>query len=120
MKLVIHSVWTWECANIRVWAPPDPELIATTINIDIGAKGRRGKDTFQLRLATPKGLAAIEARDGIIAIRPLLVIERYDFHVVWGWLQETVAKCEAAGWTDCVANLRRWFDWEYDGMDTRD
>jgi hypothetical protein len=116
MKLVIHNVWTWDCANIRVWSPPDPDVIATTINLDIGAKGRAGTDTFQLRIASPKGLADMQARDGIVAIRPLLVIERYDFDSLWRWLQSTVAHCEAETWLACVDQLRRWFDWEYDGM----
>ncbi|MFT5430971.1 MAG: hypothetical protein ACI9OJ_001650 [Myxococcota bacterium] len=118
MKLVIHNVWTWDCGNLRIWEPADPSIIATTVNVDIGAKGRSGKDTFQLRIATPEGLMKIESRDGIVAIRPLLVLERYYFNDVWRWLQATVAKCEADSWLDCVANLRRWFDWEYDGMES--
>ena len=116
MKLAIHNVWTWDCANLRIWEPADPSSLATTINVDIGAKGRPGTDTFQLRIATPQGLMNIESRDGIIAIRPLLVLQRYDFSAVWRWLQATVEQCEADSWLDCVAKLRRWFDWEYDGM----
>lgn len=115
-KLIIHSVWTWDCPNLRVWRPPDRLVVAVTLNIDIGMKGRPGHDTFTMRLATPAGLATLPVRDGIVAVRPLLVVESFDFTAVWSWLQATVAGCARPTWQESVAELRRFFDWEYDGM----
>ncbi len=114
MKLIIKSVFTWEHPNLRTWEPLDPENIAETISIDIGSDKTKGADTFSIRIATPKGLSNLESRDGIIAVRPLIVIDRYDYNYLWSWLVKTVKSCEADTWLSSVEKLRLYFDWEYD------
>ena len=114
MKLVIRSVWVWGHSNIRTWEPDDPGTIAEVVHLDIGEKSKKSSDTFSIRVATPAGLSTLEARDGILAIRPLLVMQRYDFGDLWNWLESTVAKCEKEDWLASVESLRRYFDWEYD------
>lgn len=119
MKLVLHSVGCWGNPNLRTWTPDDPDTIAVELMIDIGEKGKKGADMFTLKLATPKGLLELDSKDGIIATRPLLVMERYDFQLLWDWLQKTIATCERETWLDCVAELRVYFLWEYEGMRSR-
>lgn len=114
MKLVIRSVWTWDHANIRTWTPFCAEDVAETINIDIGPKTSKGANTFSIRVATPKGLSRLDVRDGIIAIRPLLIIEKYDYQDLWNWLTKTVASCESDTWNASIDKLRMYFDYEYD------
>ena len=116
MKLVIHSVGSWDHANLRSWHPDDPGAIAEELMVTIGPKGERGADTFTLRLATPRGLLGLPGNEGIIATRPLLVIHEYDFQVLWAWLSKTVASCERQTWADCVGELRLYFVWEFEGM----
>lgn len=115
MKLTIRSVFVGECPNIRNWQPEDPQRVAVMVCVDIGPKTRKGADTFCIRVATPDGLHAMEAKDGILATRPLLIMHRYDFNDLWRWLERTVAACEAETWPACVEKLQRYFDWEYDG-----
>lgn len=116
MKLVIRSAAVWGCPNLRQWQPDDPNTIAELVFIDIGPKGKQGADTFTLRVATVAGLAKLDAKDGIVATRPLLVMNRYDFADLWAWLERTVTSCEADSWTACVENLRRYFAWEYEAV----
>jgi len=114
MKLVIRSAGVWAHPNLRTWEPEDPASVAETVLIDIGERDKKSADSFTLRVATPAGLDRLDARDGIIATRPLLVMRRYDFDDLWRWLERTVASCEADSWSACVENLRRHFAWEYD------
>jgi hypothetical protein len=116
MKLVIHSVACWGHPNIRTWEPEDPEDVAEEMTLDIGPKGKQGADSFVIRVATPKGLSRLPAKDGIIATRPLLVMERYDYTGLWAWLEKTVASCERETWPACADALRVFFRWEYEGM----
>lgn len=113
LKLVIHSVSVWGCPNIRIWEPDDPDNIAEIVTLDIGPKSKKGADSFYIRVATPTGLSTLQPNNGILAVRPLLIMQRYDFNDLWCWLEQTVAKCEAETWNECVANLRLYFDWEY-------
>jgi hypothetical protein len=117
MMPVIYSVACWDHPNIRTWEPDAPDDIAEELVLDIGAKGKKGADSFTLRVATPKGLERLPARNNIIATRPLLVMDRYDFDSLWAWLQTTVAACEGDTWLDCVNELRVHFLWEYEGME---
>lgn len=116
MQLVIRSVGIWGEPNLRRWAPKDPNCIAEEVLIDIGPKSKKGADTFRIRLATPQGLESLEDRDGVLAMRPLIVMRRYEFSPFWHWLERTVKSCEGKEWPDCVNKLRRFFDWEYDDM----
>ena len=114
-KLVIRSVSVWGHPNIRTWQPDDPGAIAEVVSLDIGERSKDGADTFTIRVATPAGLAALEAREGIIATRPLLIMERYELDDLLRWLERTVAACARDSWSDSVESLRRHFGWEYDG-----
>jgi Immunity protein 8 len=115
LKLVIRSISVWGHPDIRTWQPDDPGKIAEIVFLDIGERTKVSADTFSIRVATPAGLSTLQARKGILAIRPLLVMQRYDLADLRRWLRYTVAKCEGENWTACVNNLRLYFDWEYDG-----
>ncbi len=117
MNPVIRSAGVWGHPNIRTWQPDDPDTFAVTLMLDIGEKGKKSADTFTLRVATPSGLDQLDEHEGILASRPLLVMRSYDFDELWGWLQTTVAGCEADSWLGCVEKLRLHFDWEYDGYE---
>jgi len=112
----VKSEAVWSKPNMRLWTPDDPTRIAEEVMIDIGPRDKKWANTFTLRLATPRGLEDLEARDGILATRPLLIVKRYNFDEFWRWLESTVASCESDEWSGCVSNLRRFFAWEYDGM----
>ncbi len=84
------------------------------MTLEIAPKGKKAAEEFSIKVATPAGLSTLDARDGILAVRPLLVMERYDFGQLWAWLEKTVAACQADTWNDCVEALRRYFSWEYD------
>ena len=115
LKLVIHSVSVWGHPNIRTWEPDDPEKVAEIVTLDIGPKSKKWSNSFSIRVATPDGLSTLQADNGILAIRPLLVMQRYNFDDLWHWLEKTVVKCEEDTWNACVDHLRRYFGWEYEG-----
>ncbi|MEM9193096.1 MAG: Imm8 family immunity protein [Myxococcota bacterium] len=101
-------------SNIRIWQPSSETDFAVTLILDIGPKRKRAADEFYLRLATPVGLAGLSESNGIISEGPLLVVRRYDFTVLWEWLQATVTKCNDESWLLCVQKLQRYFRWEWD------
>lgn len=41
---------------------------------------------------------------------------RYDYADLWSWLEQTVETCGGETWLDCVAELRQYFSWEFEGM----
>jgi hypothetical protein len=85
------------------------------VTLDIGPKSKKGSDSFSIRVATPAGLSTLNDNHGILAIRPLVIMERYNYNDLRQWLEQTVAKCEEETWNACVEHLRLYFDWEYEG-----
>lgn len=116
MKPEIKSVALWGHGDVRRWRPPDPSCVAEELFVDIGPKGNKKSDSFRIRVATPAGLEALEDRDGVIAVSPLLILRRFDVSTILKWLDQTAAKCEAPSWAECVEKLKVYFGWEYQGM----
>lgn len=98
-----------------MWLPKNELIVCEFISVSIGEKGRKTKDGFSIRIATPDGLRQLASESGILASRPLLVMERYSFENLWRWLNDVVVACEAETWIKCVKNLKGYFDWEFDG-----
>ena len=115
MKLTIRSMSTWEAPNLRVWCPENDLCFAQSVTLAIGPKPGNKTDGFSRRVATPAGLAQLEAEEGILASGPVLILVRYDFDILWNWTTRVVRSCESTTWPYCVENLRRYFSWEYDG-----
>jgi len=111
---MLKGLSAWGQPNLRIWQPEDPECFAEVISAEIGHRSQQGGDMFSLRVATPSALAAMEAKNGIIATRPLLVVDRYDFDVLWQWFDDLLAREDGRNWRECVERLRRYLDWEYD------
>jgi hypothetical protein len=115
MKPVLHGIGTSEHPNLRTFDPEDRRNVAMILQIDVGPRGAKGTDLFTVRLATPAGLAGLPVSDdGTIAAGKMLVIARYDYSLVWGWVERIVARCEADSWDGCVARLRDRLEWEFD------
>lgn len=114
--LILRGLSAWGHPNLRTWQPEYPDNFAEVFSADIGHRRRPGNDTFSIRVATPAGLAGMESREGIIATRPLLVIDQFDYGHLWNWFESIIARCDAEDWMVCVERLRLFFDWEYDGF----
>lgn len=118
-RLVIRAISAWGVPNIRTWEPPDPKQFAEVITLNIGFRANSGSDIFSIRVATPAGLGAMSSKNGVIATRPLLIVDEYDYENLAKWLEATVAECDSEVWTEAVEKLRRYFDWEFDGYSER-
>ncbi|WP_366934945.1 Imm8 family immunity protein [Pyxidicoccus fallax] len=123
LKPAIHHVTDGTHHPFRTWVPDNPDEVVTHVAVSIGvktqgkgAKGRlKSSDEFTIMVATPAGLATLEDTDGVIlANRKLVVLRRYDYDLLWRWLEATVASCEAPTWEECVRKLREHFHWEFD------
>ena len=118
-RLILRGLSVWGHANLRTWEPEQLDTVAEVITAEIGHRQRTGNDSFSVRVATPAGLAGMQAHDGVIATRPLLVIDRFDFAHLWAWFESILVRCDGEDWPVCVERLRLYLDWEYDGYAER-
>jgi hypothetical protein len=86
------------------------------LTLTIGSKEIKQIDRFAILVTTPEGLGKLPSKEGIVATRPLLVMDRYDFQSLWAWLQKAMSACEGETWLDCVNELQRYFRWEHEAV----
>jgi len=117
-KPIIYSIYTNDHVSLRKWAPENDDIVAKSINFDVGGKGKTERSTFSILVATPRGLQTLTPKSGILASHPLVVMDRYNFNFLFQWLEETVSSCEADSWFQCVDRLKVYFNWESDCLRT--
>ncbi|OUS24554.1 hypothetical protein A9Q99_24330 [Gammaproteobacteria bacterium 45_16_T64] len=65
-------------------------------------------------VATPSGLAEMEETEGVVVDGHLLVVNEYDWKLIWNNIENKVSKCDARTWIACGEWLTRYFDWEFE------
>jgi hypothetical protein len=101
--------------NIRYWhlSPPKPHY---TLEVAIGEARTKKFENFKVLVATPEALREMaDPGQVIVRDRAVLVVTEYDFTVIEAHLNEIVESCNRPEWSDTVHQLRRYFDWEWDG-----
>ena len=114
MNLIIHSLGTWEHPNLRTFDPEDPTHFAISLDLNIGIKSQKGSEYFSIKIATPSALEKMKATKGVIAEGPILIVEKFDYDQIWEWMVSKVTSCSGDNWEQCVQNLQRHFEWEYE------
>jgi hypothetical protein len=93
------------------WTPADPSEEFRWFTVDIGPAGDPGADSFQVAVASPRGLR----RSGAVGKDRALVVRQFVPEEVERAIREFVSVCEAYTWADIVNLLRTRMDWEYEG-----
>jgi len=61
MKLEIRNFSSMDIANLWDWEPSSLEEVCFHLELEIGEKGSKGGQLFQLVVATPEGLKGIQS-----------------------------------------------------------
>lgn len=108
-KLILRGLSAFGQPNLCNWQPEYPGNFAEVISADIGHRRRVGNDTFSIRVATPAGLAGMESREGIIAMRPLLVMDKFDYDYLWSCSNRlslvVMQRIGRSAWRNCSVSL---------------
>lgn len=93
--------------------PPDPSVVYLPVQLEIGPDNESGADLFDVIVATPRGLANVQAAP-VISERALVVVDEFEWASVVATLEQIVQRCEAGTWPQCCERLMRYFRWEYE------
>ncbi|MCV9963454.1 immunity 8 family protein [Pararhizobium sp. BT-229] len=96
---------------LEQWEPADPRSVALFLTLAIGWDNDPGADNFAFRLITN----ALRDRLGK-KLGSDIYVEEFDWPSVRHSILNILRKCERPTWDESLANLRKRFDWEYEGM----
>ncbi len=119
MRLIIVSISSPD-VHLDAWTPQAREDAFVLVELELSCTGGQGAaDLFQIVVATPEGLRKhqethADALGEVLSERAMLVVSDYSWPRVRRTLKDIVKRCEGADWTESVARLQRYFEWEYE------
>jgi hypothetical protein len=105
--------------NIRYWhtvsAPKPSYLLELTIG---EARTKKGGDIFTVLVITPEALRGMAEQESVVITdRATIVVTAYEFALIEAHLTKIVEACNRPEWSETVHHLRRYFLWEWDGIE---
>lgn len=97
------------------WEPPDREVFALPLVLEVGALGLRGRERFEVLVVTPRWLLERHGRRGVVAGRGLLVVFEWSYERVRAWLAREVERCSGRTWPEVARKVGRIAEWEGEG-----
>lgn len=114
MRARLKSLRSDDIPDLAAWAPPDPEVFAVPLVLEVGVLGQRGRERFELLAVTPRWLLERHGEDGAVLGRGLLVVFRWDHARVRRFLARRVEACSGRTWPDVARRVSRIAEWEGD------
>ncbi len=114
MRARLKSLRSDDIPDLAAWAPPDPEVFAVPLVLEVGVLGQRGRERFELLAVTPRWLLERHGTDGAVLGRGLLVVFRWDHARVRRFLARRVEACSGRTWPDVARQVSRIAEWEGD------
>jgi len=96
---------------LEQWEPVDPRSVALEMTLAIGWDNDPGTNNFAFRLVTN----ALRERLGK-QLRSDIYVEEFNWPSVRQSILNILRKCERPTWDESLVNLRKRFDWEFEGM----
>jgi hypothetical protein len=101
--------------DLARWAPADPEAFALPLVLEVGPLGLRGRERFDLLVATPRWLEARHGREGAVLGRGLLLVFGWRYDRVRAFLAKRVEACTGETWPEVARKVGRIAEWEGEG-----
>lgn len=96
---------------LEQWEPANPRSVALAMCLTIGWDDDVGADDFRVYVVTSDLRSSLPRRSNA-----WVYVDVFKWHDVLASLLNILVKCERGTWDDSVRELRRCFDWEYEGM----
>ncbi len=108
-------------AEVRYFEWPDlergadpRETTSTLMVFAAGPLGGSGEETFQTTVCTPAGLSALVERDGVVAGRHFLFVDRIVTAQVEDFVRDRLRRMDGETWSELAGKIGRLGYWEFE------
>ena len=112
LKAKIKGIDCSDVPEFRTWVPSSPSQVYLPITLSIGMEDSRGAEFFGIVIATSQGMQGKPERRNA----KLLMVRSYVWSEIETILTSWVEGSTGVSWPQIVDELRKKFDWEYEGM----
>jgi hypothetical protein len=112
MRARLKSLRSEGIPDLARWAPPDPEEFAVPLVLEVGVLGVRGRERFDLLVATPAWLRRRHGRQGAVVGAGLLLVFEWSYERLRSFLAREVERCSGETWPEVARQVGRIARWE--------
>lgn len=114
MRARLKSLRSDDIPDLAGYVPPDPDEFAVPLVLEVGPLGVRGRERFDLLVASPAWLLRRHGRKGAVVGHALVIAFEWDYPRLKAFLARQVEACAGKTWPDVVRKVSRLADWEGD------
>lgn len=115
----VLEVKSYETFEINPWCwEPDNNEVYYWLPMHIGFTGEDAADIYSIAVATPEGLMKIknEQTNRLDRLYKMILLDTYSWEAVTKIIEKKLAEITDSGPMYISDELRRIFNWEYEGM----
>jgi immunity protein 8 of polymorphic toxin system len=112
MRARLKSLRGKDVPDLARWVPPEPDDFGVTLVLEVGPLGLRGREEFELTVATPRWLLERHGRKGLVLGRGKLVAFEWDYPRLRAFLARKVEACTGRDWPEVARKVGRIAVWE--------
>ena len=112
MRARLKSLRGKEVPDLAHWVPPAPDGFALSLVLEVGPLGLRGKEEFELLVATPRWLLERHGKKGLVPGRGKLLVFEWDYQRLRAFLARKVEACTGRDWPEVARKVGRIAVWE--------
>jgi len=112
MRARLKSLRSDDLSDLAGWKPPRPDDFAVPLVLEVGALGHRGRERFDLLVATPAWLLERHGRGGAVVGAGLLLVFEWDYARIRAVLAKEVEACSGRSWPEVARRVGRFARWE--------
>ncbi|HEU4385216.1 MAG TPA: immunity 8 family protein [Anaeromyxobacteraceae bacterium] len=112
MRARLKSLRGKDVPDLSRWAPPAPDDFGLTLVLEVGPLGLRGREEFELMVASPRWLRARHGRTGLVPGRGMLLAFEWDYPRLREFLARRVEACTGRNWPEVARKVGRLALWE--------
>ena len=115
MRARLKGLHCDDIPDLARWSPPDPDVFGLALVLEVGPLGLRGREDFELFVATPRWLESRHGRAGAVLGAGKLLVFAWDYQRIRAFLAREVERCTGRTWLDVARKVGRFAEWEGDG-----
>ena len=113
MKAVLRRIDSPDLSDMENEAPENPFDFQILVQAMIGPDSSVGEEAFDIIVCTPSRIEEMIAQNGYMFPVHHLIVERYDYHLIRGAVEEICESAFGSDWKDIANKLSKFGAWEF-------
>jgi hypothetical protein len=112
MRARLKALYSDAIPDLETWSPRDPDDFAVPLVLEVGVLGARGRERFDLLVATPGWLRRRHGKHGAVVGSGLLLVFEWSLERLRAFLAREVERCSGETWPEVARQVGRIARWE--------